>query len=387
MDRRATLKDVARLAGVSTATVARVLHANGYVADETRRLVEAALADTGYQINEVAQGLRRQRTATIGHVLNSIIPNPFFAGVAFGVEQEALRHGYGVLMFNTHGDAERERLGVETLVRRRVDAMLFTTPVHEDNVRLALAAGLPVVQVERMTAVDTLAVLVDNVAGPRAVVEHLIGLGHCRIAFIGADPRRMHRHSGGPRRPDVEQERLSGFLTALNDRGIPSDDALIALGRYYTGAMDEGPNDGYTAMHRFLDLGRPPTAVFATSDLLAAGALQALYERALRVPDDVSVVGHDDTYAPYFAPPLTAVKQPLVELGEAAARLVFRHLDRSAGHEGERIARVATRLVVRASTGPAPAGEAADAPRRRRRKLYVIDDRSTRREAVGDRVT
>lgn len=389
MGRRPTLKDVARRAGVSTATVARVLHANGYVAAETRGLVATALAETGYQINAVAQGLRRQRTSTIGHLLHSIIPNPFFAGIASGVDQEARRHGSGVLIFTTHGDPERERLGVETLLRQRVDAIVFTTPVDEANVRLALAAGLPVVQVERMTAAVTPAVVVDNVGGSRAAVEHLIGLGHRRIAFIGADPRLVRAQPGSPRQPDVEQERLAGYWAALHDHGLPGDEALIGLGRYEVGPTDGAPNDGYTCMRRFLDRGDPPTSVFATSDLLAAGALQALYERSLRVPDDVSVVGHDDTYAPYFAPPLTAVVQPLVEIGEAAAGLIFRGLDRPAEASDEPIVRLSTRLIVRASTGPVAGVAPTTTVHRHQRRAGapVPDDRQSFRPPLARRPT
>ncbi|MDP9363308.1 MAG: LacI family transcriptional regulator [Chloroflexota bacterium] len=381
MARRATLKDVAELAGVSTATVARVLHGNRYVADETRRLVEAAVAETGYQINAVAQGLRRQRTATIGHLLHGVIPNPFFAGVALGAEQEALRHGYGVLMVNTHEDAGRERLGVETLIRRRVDGILFTTPTHEDNVRLALGAGIPVVQVERMTGADTPAVTVDNLVGARAAVEHLISLGHRRIAYMGADPCRMRERPGAARWPDVEQERLSGYRDVLRDHDLPVDETLIGLGRYYAREARERPNDGYVWMRRFLQREDPPGAVFATSDLLAAGALQAIYERSLRVPDDVSVVGFDDTYAPYFAPPMTTVAQPMVEIGEAAARLVFRGLSGPDGPAGERVVRLPTRLIVRASTGPAPVRADAEAHGRPRTRSSgpVIDDNLVRR--------
>ena len=385
MARRATLKDVAELAGVSTATVARVLQGNRHVADETRRLVEAAVAETGYQINAIAQGLRRQRTATIGHLLHGVIPNPFFAGVALGVEHESLRHGYGVLMFNTHGDAGRERLGVETLIRRRVDGILFTTPTHEDNVRLALGAGIPVVQVERMTGADTPAVTVDNFVGARAAVEHLIDLGLRRIAYIGADPRGMRERAGAARWPDVEQERLSGYSDALRHHGLPVDEALIGLGRYYTRAARERPNDGYVWMRRFLLREDPPEAVFATSDLLAAGALQAIYERSLRVPDDVSVVGFDDTYAPYFAPPLTTVAQPMVEIGEAAARLVFRGLGGPDGPVGERVVRLPTRLIIRGSTGPPPERENPEARGRSRIRSLgpVIDDLVCRRPLGG----
>jgi LacI family transcriptional regulator, galactose operon repressor len=233
-----------------------------------------------------------------------------------------------------------------------VDGMLFTTPTHEDNVRLALAAGIPVVQVERMTRAATPAVTIDNLVGARAAVEHLIGLGHRRVAYIGAAPRSTQQRPGSATWPDVEQERLDGYREAMRGHGLPIDDRLIALGRYYTADGRDGPNDGYVAMRRFLQRADPPQAVFATSDLLAAGALQAIYERSLRVPDDISVVGFDDTYAPYFAPPLTTVEQPMVEIGQAAAGLVFRCLNETEPPAGERILRLSTRLVVRASTGP-----------------------------------
>ena len=134
MTRNPTLKDVAKLSGVSTATVARVLHDNGYVATETRERVESALNETGYQLNVVAQGLRKQRSFTIGHSLHTMTQNPFFARVALGVEERALHEGYGVFIFNTQGDAERERLGVETFIRRRVDAVIFTTAKSGENV-------------------------------------------------------------------------------------------------------------------------------------------------------------------------------------------------------------------------------------------------------------
>src|SRR6185437_4295833 len=173
-----TLKDVARIAGVSTATVARVLHDSGYIAEETRKQVEAAIRATGYRMNVVAQGLRKQQTMSIGHILHSIMPNPFYAGVALGVEQEALKQGWSVLMINVQGDAQRERLGVETLIQRRVDAILFTSAVDEANVSLALEAGLQVVQLQQPTAIPTHQVTADNYVGSVAAVEHLIALGH-----------------------------------------------------------------------------------------------------------------------------------------------------------------------------------------------------------------
>ena len=149
MAKNPTLKDVANRAGVSTATVARVIHDNGYVAVATRERVEYAIEETGYQMNVLAQSLRRQRTRVLGNLLFGMHPNPFYARIALGTEQFAQQHGYSILDFSVQGDVERERIGVETLIRRQVDAILFITPASAVNVQLAVDAGVPVVQVER----------------------------------------------------------------------------------------------------------------------------------------------------------------------------------------------------------------------------------------------
>lgn len=348
MPNRATLKTVAAAAGVSTATVARVLHAKGYVAPATRDRVEAALAETGYRLNAVAQGLRKRRTLTIGHLLHSIAPNPFFAAVALGVDLEAAKHGCSALLYQTHGDAEREHMGVETLIRRRVDAILFTTAVQEANVCLAARAGIPVVQVERQGALETLAVTVDNYVGAAEAVRHLIDLGHRRIAFIGDDPANVLRHTQVSH--CVEHERLQGYLATVGDRLGTADQDLIILARDYE------RQTGYDAAQQLLTLSNPPTAIFATCDLLAAGVLQCLYERGYAVPRDMSVVGFDDTIASLMSPPLTTVAQPMVNMGQRAAALAFAAIETPAdGLLHSRVIRLSTRLTVRASTGP-PAG-------------------------------
>ena len=222
MTRRPTLVDVAERAGVSTATVARVLHRRGYVA------AEQAVAETGYSLNLLAQGLRRQHTSIIGHVLHAIFPNPFYAEVALGAEQEAMSQGYGVLAYNVQGDPEREQAGVRTLIQRRVDAIIFTTPLAAGNVSLALEAGIPVVQVERPTAVETAAIRVDNYASMVAAMDHLLALGHERIAFIGAE------FAPGT----IEEQRFRAYRDSLERRRLPlrrvlggSRQVLLARGR------------------------------------------------------------------------------------------------------------------------------------------------------------
>lgn len=354
--RPATLKDVARLAGVSTATVARVLHNNGYVAQATRRAVEAAVAESGYQLNAVAQGLRTRRTYTIGHVLHRIAPNPFFAGVALGAQEEADRRNCGLLVVNTQGKADRERMGVETLIRRRVDAIIFTTWVDAANVQRAAATGIPVVQVERFAEVETHRVTVDNEIGAREATDHLLQLGHRRIGFIGVSPDPVAHPNPGVTIPlahrRIERQRLAGYLAALEEHGVPAREGLIDLdGTYY--ALEHAR----ATVRRWLawPAAERPTAIFATSDMLAAGVLQELYARRLRVPDDCSVVGFDDTYAPYLTPPLTTVEQPTQEIGRAAAALALATLDHAAGADHPRTERLASRLVIRASTGVPPA--------------------------------
>lgn len=347
MPRASTLKDIAARSGVSTATVRRVLYRNGYVAEGTRRAVEAAIAETGYRVNVVARGLRQKRTLTIGHVVHSIVPNPFFAGVALGAEEEALAHGCTTLLFNVHGDPAQERAGIEALIERRVDAIIFTGALDAANVRLAQEAQVPVVQVERLTATPTHQVVVDNWVGVVAAIEHLIALGHRRIAFIGVDPDTRALSSTVRRHPTIERERLAGYRDAVLGNGLSADDALIILGTYAIA-------DGLTASHRLLALPQPPSAIFAAADIIAAGVLQGLYAAGRRVPADVSIIGFDDTYAPYFAPPLTTVAQPMIEMGRMATRIAIEQLQANDANPTPRVERLATHLVVRASTGPAP---------------------------------
>ena len=344
-----TLKDVARVAGVSTATVARVLHNKGYIAGDTRTRVAAAIQETGYRINAVARNLRKQRTVSIGHIVTSILPNPFYAGVALGAEQEASRQGWSILMINAQDDAQRERLGVETFIQQRVDAILFTTPTSEANVRLALDAGVTVVQVERPTSLATHTVVVDNYAGTVEAVEHLIAYGHRRIAFVGGDPALYPEKFFGRY---VEEERFAGYRDTLGKYSLPLDKRLIILGLYSSSNV-AAPCDHYISLKPLLQSDDRPTAVII-SDMQAVCLLQELYACALRIPEDISVIGFDDTYAPYFAPPLTSVQQPMLEIGKAAVRLALKHsLEEAASdHRTFEQVKLSTRLILRSSTGP-----------------------------------
>ena len=341
-----TLRDVAARAGVSTSTVARVIHRNGYVAEATRARVEAAMHEGGFRLNAVASGLKRQRTTTLGTLLHETLPNPFFAEVALGIEHGASERGHQVLVYNARGSAEHERSGVDTLLSQQVEAIVFAKPVDRRNVELAHAAGVAVVEVEKPLYGRAGVVLVDNYVGATAAVQHLIDLGHEHIGFIG-EPSRA---SDGRIADRVVHERLQAYRDALRAARLTTDESLVVLGEYHTDAGWPSLRTGYDYMTRLLEQHPAVTAVVAASDLLAAGALQALYERRIRVPDEASVIGFDDTFAGHLAPPLTTVRQPMFDMGIQAAALAL-DLARS-DQSGEREIWLRTDLVVRASTAP-----------------------------------
>jgi DNA-binding LacI/PurR family transcriptional regulator len=344
-----TLMDVAQRAGVSTATVARVLKAEGYVSDEARRRVEAAVAATGYRPNAVARGLRQQRSFTIGHMLTAITVNPFFVNVAHWAEEEALEHGYKTFLFNHNGDGERERLGVERFIERRVDAVLFTNAIDAANIGRLTAAGIPAIQLERARTIDTPALRVDNEVGAQQAMRHLIELGHRHIAFIGGDPHLISR--GANPYLSVEEERLGAYWAGLAAADLAADPAYCKLGLYYDIADGGSGIEGFRHMSELLALPQRPTAVFATCDILAAGALQAIYAAGLRVPDDISIIGFDDTLAMNLTPPLTTVAQPMEELGRLGFRAALAAIE---GRPLGDLQLLPSRLVLRHSTSAAP---------------------------------
>lgn len=355
MNKNTTLIQVAERAGVSIATVSRVLRNNGYVAPQTRKRVEEAMRTTGFRVNAVAQGLRSQRTFTIGHLMQSIAFNLFFAQIALGVEREARRHGYSVFLFNVNDNAKFEAEGLNRLIEHRVDAIIFTTAVAAKNVATAVATGIPVVQVERYTPVATHMVRVDNYAGSAEATQHLVDLGHTDIAFIGVDPAQGTSDTGYPGHREVEEQRMAGFTETMARCHLPVQQNMIRICRSYGGDNSTlASMEAYEAARSLLAERPRPTAIFATFDIFAAGALQAIYEAGLRVPADISVVGFDNTYAPYLAPQLTTVVQPMLEIGHTAARIVIETLAHEEPPLSLRTETLSTSLLVRASTGPAP---------------------------------
>lgn len=342
------LKDVAARAGVSTATVSRVLHGNGYVSTASRERVEQALRESGYRVNAVARELRKRRTITIGLILHGALSNPFVTEVVVGAEHAAAEQGFSMLLFNARGDAAREYECVETLLSRRVDGIVFTTAVSGENVQRVVDAGVAAVEIERRLCPAAASVVVDNYDGAREAMRHLVELGHRRIGYIGepfpddAPPEEA---------TDIARQRFEAYRDVLRSSGREVDDASVVRGPYPRAQGGWGSLEtGAAYMDRLLTQAPDLTAVFAASDLLAAGALQTLYARAVRVPERMSLVGFDDTFAPHLAPPLSTVRQPMFEMGFKAASLAITLI--ADDPPTPPVERCSMSLVVRATTAP-----------------------------------
>jgi DNA-binding LacI/PurR family transcriptional regulator len=351
---RVTIKDVAARAGVSTATVSHALNDRPHLMrPDTLRRIRAAIRELGYVPSAAAKALRTARTDVLGLVVPSIA-NPFFAQFARGAEDAALARGYALFVCSSDRSPERERAYASVLFERQVDGAIFASSVLEPDHILELhRRGTRVVLLETELAGAGLdAVLFDNALGARLAVDHLIGLGHRRIAMAMG---RLARH---PR-----QARLAGYREALAAHALPFDGALLIEGPLErdasTGAYELAA--GQAIAERLVRLVDRPTALFAYNDMAALGVIRGLQRLGVRVPDDVSVVGLDDIpLAELTRPALTTVAQPAYEMGEAAARLL---LDRLAARAGDPVApradggagrtvRFEPRLVVRESTAP-----------------------------------
>lgn len=337
-----TIREVARRAGVSPATVSRVVNANGHaVSGHTRERVLRAVRTLGYAPHPIARGLRTRTTQTIGLIVPDIA-NPFYPALARGVEDAARRAGYTVVLCNTDERPGRERAYLDLLRRRLVDGFVFATVgANLSHVRQLRHDGIPVVLVARsVPGSDADAVVVDNEHGGYLAARHLIELGHRRIA-----------HLGGPSRLQVSRDRLRGYRRAIEEAGLRFDPSLVAAGAFRI----EAGGSMMTSLLR-----RRPTAVFAANDLIAIGALSALRDAGRSVPADVAVVGFDDIpYAALAAPPLTTVAQPARLMGALASERLLARL-RGEGGEAHTIV-LEPELVVRASSG----GEEQRLPKRR----------------------
>lgn len=306
------LKDVAKLAGVSIATVSRVLNNIESVSPRTRKRVERAIQSLEYQPNRVAQRLRYRnaRRQMIGLLIPDI-QNPFYVEVIKGVEDVAYDNHYAVLMGDFSQDDTKEKMLLHIMRGEAIDG-LIVAPARKDDLEVIklVQSGLALVCVDRgLNNVNVDVVVVDNEKGAFDAVNLLIALGYKRIAYIG----------GLPQIPSTI-ERKNGYLNALKENGLMVDPELIRFG-------DSKHMSGKSITKELLEIHNPPTALFTGNNLITLGALETIHSQGLKIPSDIAIVGFDDMYwAVSLNPPLTAVKQPAYEIGKRAAELLFQRI-------------------------------------------------------------
>ena len=332
--RPATIKDVAAHAGVSVATVSAVINRNKYVSPNLAQRVQESITALGYERNSLAQSLKKQTSQTIGLIVSDIT-NPFFTSVVRGVENVANARGYSLILGNSDEDLKKEMGYMHLLESKRADGLIvaFTLGNHE-YLHSWPAHRLPLVGIDRLpddACID--AVLIDNVAGARHAVEHLITLGHERIGIVTGLPGIT-----------TTEERLIGYQRALAAHGIPLDPALIVEGN---SRIDGGERAALQLLTR--EVARP-TALFVTSGLMIISALQAINQMGLRCPEDIALVGFDDfEWAAVMYPRLTTVSQPTYEIGQKAAQLLFDRLEKR--DAPPQVVRLQPQLIIRESSG------------------------------------
>jgi LacI family transcriptional regulator len=332
--RRITIRDVAREAGVSIATVSRVMNRRADVSPATRDRVLAVVGKHGFSVNQSARALSNGRTGLVAMTVPVL--DEYFAKILTGASEALYEQDIRVVLCPTQHEVEREARVLERLIGGMVDGAILILPSEPGaELRKLAQKGYPFVIVDDREALDPSipAVSASHAAGARDATLHLLRLGHRRIAAIT-----------GPRGWVADEERLNGYHAALASVGVMPDAQLEIEADF----QREG---GYRSTLQLLALPEPPTAIFAFNDNLAMGALRAATDSGLTLPDDLSIIGFDDLeQAAYTTPTLTTVRQPLAEMGRMAVSLLLRQL------EGNRVetlrVELATQLVVRGSTAP-----------------------------------
>lgn len=330
-----SIQDVASLANVSTATASRALSRPDMVAPGTRQRVEKAAQQLGYQPNILARSLRQRETRTIGLIVADIL-NPFHAMIAKGVQDAADRHGFTVFLFNSDEEPEKERRAIDTL-RGHLPQGLIVEPTSGTREHLKIIPELPVVELDRVSGrAESTTVTVDNLGGAMQATAHLIGLGHRRMGMIV-----------GQQDISTAVERHDGFRRALKQAGLAYNAELVLSGHHRE-------DDGYRAAKKLLSLSSAerPTALFVGNNEMTVGAVLAARELGLRIPEDISIVGFDDSrWAQTMYPALTVVAQPAYDLGRLACEHLIGLLGNARASPPVRV-QLPTTLVIRQSTGP-----------------------------------
>ena len=336
---RTTIRDVARVARVSVGTVSATMNGTARVSEKLARRVRLAVSRVGYSPDGVAQSLRLGRTRTIGLVVSDVC-NPFFASLARSVEAAVEHAGYSLILCNTDEDPERELRLLSVLRMQRVAGVIFSpsgvdAPYRERLAALARPPALAAVLVDRtLPGLPFDAVTVDNVEAGRLATEHLIRLGHRRIAIVSGRPGVF-----------TAEQRLAGYRESLARHRLPFDERLVVT-------ADFRAEIAHAAVQRLLARPRPPTAILAANNLMTMGTIQAVLDMGFRCPEDMSIAGIDDfPWSAAIRPRLTTVAQPIEDMGRIAAARLLEGLetDRGASRPPPQVTVLAPRLLVRDS--------------------------------------
>jgi DNA-binding LacI/PurR family transcriptional regulator len=330
--RQPSIKDIARLARVSHPTVSRALQNSPLVNAKTAEKIRKIAKESGYRASAVARGLVTRRTRTVGLVVTTV-SDPFTSEVVTGIEQTANDHGYCVFLADSNADPNREKKIVQSFAEQRVDGIIVTSSrVGALYLPMLSEMMVPIFLVnDQHPGAFVHSVMICNQEGTRAVTEHLVGLGHRRIAYIGDQFGYQS-----------DTERFAGYREALNTAKIPVHVELVVRG-------DGKPEAAMRAMDQLLALSDPPTAVCCYNDMTALGAMRSIRIHGLHVPDDISIAGFDDLFvASYTDPPLTTVRQPMRRMGLLAMENLIKLMS---GQELMVRIKVKAELIVRESTG------------------------------------
>ena len=330
-----TIKDVARLSRVSPMTVSRVINGSERVSSDTRSRVEQTISELGYVPNRQARGLSRQRTGTVAVIVPDVA-NPFFTLIVRGAEDVARRADFRVILCDTHGDLDIEREVIEEMIAHRVEGIVIA-PVSDGSkphLRRLDKFRVPYVLIDRtVPGANADVVLGDSSGGARQLVSHLISLGHRRIGFIVESEE-----------VSTARDRQQGYEEALTAAEIPVDPTLVAMA-----TVD--PDGGFEGMRTLLELDEPPTAVFTVNNLVALGAIEAVRDAGLDVPDDVALVCFDDIeYASRLYPFLTVMEQPAQTFGTLGTQLLLERIG-GRGPERKQVVVLPAEFVIRKSCG------------------------------------
>lgn len=335
-----TIKDIARELGISPSTVSRALKDHPDISPDTKKAVNELAEKLNYQPNIVALSLRQSKTNTIGVIIPEIV-HFFFSTVISGIEDVAYSAGYNVILAQSNESQTREISDIKALFNSRVDGMLMSVSretTNFDHIESMLAKGVPIVFFDRVYDTGQASkIIVDDFTGAKEATLHLIDQGCKRIA-----------HIEGPPNLEISKQRLEGYKEALKEHNMPFNKELVAI--CPSGTIEEGKK----ATEKLLSLKNPPDAIFATNDPAAMGAMQAIKAKGLKMPDDVALVGFSNWFfSSLMDPPLSSVDQPGFEMGQEAAKLLIRQIEKQEKDDEDITPEtkiLKTRLIVRESS-------------------------------------